>query len=108
VLLCLLNCAAVSVWERAIDRRQAQPSLAGRFELQSVHLRGFALVVLVATGALALMAGESGLRRVALAAVFTALGALALIERGENLDPDSRRLLADATLLSPLLLLLFP
>lgn len=107
VLLCLLNCMAVSVWERAIDERQAQPSLARHFELQSGHLRGFALVVLAATGALALFAEESVLQRVALAAVFTTFGALGLIERGAWLDLDTRRLLADATLLSPLLFLPF-
>ncbi len=105
--LCLLNCAAVSVWERDIDRRQAQPSLAGRFALHSRQLRDLALPLLAVLIAGAVFAGEPSLRRVSLAGIVTTVGALGLIEFGGTIEPDSRRLLADATLLSPLLLLPF-
>jgi len=106
-LLCLLNCGAVSIWERTVDRRQGQPSLAGRFELQPPHMRIFALGLLVLTAVVAGFATELPLRRVALVGMAATVGTLGLLAYGVPLDLDSRRLLADATLLSPLLLLPF-
>lgn len=107
LLLCLLNCAAVSCWERTVDRRQGQPSLAERFGLEPKHLQPFAVGLLAIACILGGVTSEPPVGRLALAAAITALGLLILIRRGAGIGLETRRLLADATLLSPAVLIPF-
>lgn len=105
--LCLLNCAAVSLWDQPVDRTQEQPSLALRFQLRPGQLQTVALASLTVLAGLSFMTTMTILRWTAIAGCVTVCGVLALIACGDSLELDTRRLLADATLLSPLLTVWF-
>ncbi len=106
-LLCLLNCGVVSAWEESIDRQRGQPSLAIRFGLRATHLKQFALGLLALLVVVALVSRAPALALVGTAGAITIACVWLLLVRGSGIALDTRRLLVDATLLSPLLLIPF-
>lgn len=102
ILLCFLNCAVVSVWEKDVDQCQAQPSLAIRFGVTQSHLMAFAGLLLLLQIGIGLLAREAPLRWVAFAGSCSAAGILALLSQAGSIGLETRRLLVDAALLSPL------
>jgi hypothetical protein len=100
---CALNCALVSIWERPIDARLGQPSLAVRFNLPLRGLKFAAAAFLALAVAIGWSGGNVPLRGICSAAGLSSAGVLLLACRGGGIELETRRLLADATLLSPLL-----
>jgi len=103
--LCLLNCAAVSVWDQPVDRQQGQPSLALRSGLDAGHVKIVGVASLALLLGLVAVAPADHLRGIALAGCFTTSAVAALLYGAGSLDLETRRLLADATLLSPVLVM---
>lgn len=104
IVLCLLNCAVVSVWEQSVDTRQAQQSLAIRFGLKIGRVFKSGVAFLAVMIACAIFARSMPISRTALAAAITTAGALGLVQWGGGIDLETRHLLIDVTLLSPLIL----
>lgn len=107
IALCLLNCVVVSVWERSVDTRQCQPSLALRFGLQIERVFKLGIALLGAAIIASLAASWFVVSRTAMAASVTIVGSLALIRWGTTIELETRHLLIDVTLLSPLVLIPF-
>jgi hypothetical protein len=103
--LCLLNCFAVSVWDQPVDRQQGQPSLARRFGLDAGHVKLMGIASCALLLGLALVASAASLRGIAVAGGITTSAVVAVMCGAGSLDLETRRLLADATLLSPLLVM---
>lgn len=101
--LAFINCGLIAVRERDIDHAQAQPSLAQQLPGLAGYLQGLSLGVLLVSLLL-------GVMRPAWLAfwVVTAVSALALYGLSRmypRLEPPLLRVLVDAALLSPLLVL---
>ncbi|MBI1177530.1 hypothetical protein GC207_08840 [bacterium] len=107
IVLCLLNCAVVSVWEQGVDTRQAQQSLAIRFGLKIGRVFKSGVAFLAVMIGFAVFARSMPISRTALAAAITTVGALGLVQWGGAIDLETRHLLIDVTLLSPVLLIPF-
>jgi len=104
--LCLINCLLVSGWERAEDARQAQPSMAIRWNVTPTVSRQIALGAMVGVAAVSALWWKRPLGWTSLAAGISFLF-LATLERfPRNVSIEERRVLADATLLSPLVIVL--
>jgi len=101
--LCAVNCLMLAGWDRAEDRAMGQPSLARQWPQME---RGIPWLVGLAlsTAALATWLDPRWLMLTAAAAV-SGIALLTLSRRGDSLAQPSRRVLVDASLLSPVLLL---
>lgn len=106
LLLCFANCALISYWEHEVDQTQGQDSLASSLSRSWVRAFPWAL----SSGALGLLFVETQTWRqrtvIALAISAALLGGVDLFEN--RIGRQLARVLADAVLLSPLLLLSWP
>jgi hypothetical protein len=100
-LLCLANCALISVWEHAVDETHGQTSLARQFRRGAAVSRTLPWLLAVAAAVLASTAtGETRVAAVCAAASSILLG---LVDRLEpRTGPQLARVLADVALLTPL------
>ena len=98
--LCLLNCMLIACWEDPIDRAQGGLGLAQRLPTLSRRLPEIAL--LIAALALASLTGPAAWLKLPVA--LSAFALLALHLGRKHLELSLRRALADAVLLTPLLL----
>lgn len=101
--LCWLNCVTVSLWDRPIDARQSQPSMAITWQLspQRLQVAAIGLGMLLAAAGVVLWKHAHGV--VAIAGAVAALGMFGLLRADARIPAEARRALVDATLLSPLL-----
>ena len=104
-LLCLANCALISVWEHAIDETHGQTSFARQFRRGAAV--GRALPWLLAFTAALLAALETGDPRLAALCAAASSVLLGVVDRLESrTGAQLARVLADVALLTPLVPLL--
>ena len=102
-LLCFINCCFISKWERQLDVKQGQSSLALRRKFVSEQVAGITLV----TATLCLLIGALGAhcpQGLMFQATAVALFALPIIDH-TKLHLEDKRIIADASLFLPFLLL---
>ena len=104
--LCALNCSFIALWEAPCDRAQGQPSLALRFPRAGLWLLSASFVLAGLALTLSFVQAHVLFWCVALSALL--LCGLYRLGRARLVGPALLRVLADATLLTPLLFLLWP
>lgn len=107
-LLCFTNCALISAWEEAIDRSHGQTSLTLQFSFGrrlSRHLAWLGMGVGAAM-AIAPAVGSARGGAICMAVSSGLLGVLDLVQ--PRVGNRAARVLADAVLLTPLVLFLLP
>lgn len=101
--ICSLNCLLIAGWDRARDRAMGQHSLAGQWPGMETALPRLAMAPLALAGAAPVL--EVALLPLAVALAGSALALLELARRAPEMDPELRRVWADAVLLTPVLIL---
>ncbi len=106
-VVCVQNCASITVWEALPSDRKDPRSFLNRRPFWSRHVGRISLALAVATAAAAWLGAMPELRGVgsAAAASLLILGGLGRVARGGR--HREARMLADLALLTPLALLLF-
>ena len=104
--LCLINCVLVSSWERAEDAEQVQPSMAIQWNLSPAIALRIALVMMVGAGAVSFLCWKQPIGWTSLASALSLLLLVALERIAGRLSLNQRHVLADAALLSPVVILL--
>jgi hypothetical protein len=100
-LLCLANCALISLWETEVDRTHGQTSLALQYPRGRRLVR--ALPWLLALAAAVLAASETGPARAALFCAAASGGLLGAVDLGYvRCGRQLARVLADVALMTPL------
>lgn len=100
-LLCFVNCALISVWEREVDAMQGQTSLAQQF--RGTASFSYTLPWMVALIAILFAVAETGIARDAGLCASVSGVLLGIVHHFEpRLGWQRARLLADAVLLTPL------
>ena len=102
-VLCGINCLLIAGWDRARDAAMGQPSMARRWPGLEGALPWLATAPPTLAGTAAVLAAEMLPLAMALAACAVAL--LELARRAPGMDPEARRVWADAVLLLPVLIL---
>ncbi len=98
--LCFCNCALITVWEAHAQDLRDHASLLNAFPRLAARLRGVSLTLAGAAAGGVLLGGAAVFGPLVLSALLLAL----LDQRRDKLSPHLLRVLADAALLTPLLL----
>lgn len=101
--ICSLNCLLIAGWDRARDRAMGQHSMARQWPGMETALPRLAMAPLLLAGAAPVL--EVALLPLAVALAGSALALLELARRAPEMDPELRRVWADAVLLVPVLIL---
>jgi len=104
MLLCLANCLLISGWEREVDLRHGQTSLALRFSHARTVTGGLPFGIVLLSVAMALV--FNGATRIAALSAAASAASLAILNLAQpRIGRERARLLADVALLTPLVAL---